>query len=545
MPIFILLILYITSTLATPKLYDDEYWLKLLHFKEGKSQIDDANFFLSKEGKISAQKELEATLEALKNSDFRDINGTACRYPARTRWLKESLIEHKIEECSHLKNTLKKFHFKTLYLVYTSSFMNSPASMVGHTFLRFDRDENTPLLSYALNYSAQIDKKKVNILSYAYRGVFGGFEGRYRIVPYYEMVKLYSDMEHRDMWEYKLKLTPKEIERVVLHMFEMQPFYSDYFFTSENCSYNLLWFIEMAREELKLVDKFNYITAPMDSIKELEKQGLIERSIFRPSKTTKAKSLYEEIEHKEVAELFLDESNLTEIKKLPTSEQIDILSLYFLKGKEEDIADILSYRSQLGIKKDKKIEPTTNPIKSNRATKLTLSYRDNKPEFGIRASYHDIYDVDYDFNRGSYISFFDIKATTDRLNSFILLNIDSITEPHPLYNSYSWGIYVGFDREIDDKLRGNIRLKGGKSINLFSTLLYLEPAIEIREKFLSLGYNMGILKSFREIKVGLLFTENKREAFLTYQFEENIALHLSTLERKEETINQFGIFYFF
>ncbi|NEW59813.1 DUF4105 domain-containing protein, partial [Sulfurovum sp. bin170] len=223
----------------------DNYWLKLLHYKDGKSQIDDSSFFLSPTGKNSPKDELLATLKSIQEGNPNDINSTQCLYPARTRWLKEQLPKENIEECRDLDQHLKKFDFKTLYLVYASSYMNSPASMVGHTFLRFDKNETTPLLSYALNYSAKIDKE-TDIFSYAYGGVFGGFEGRYTIAPYYEMVKLYSEMEHRDMWEYKLKLTSKEIERAVLHMIEMQRYYSLYYFNSENCSYNLLWFIELA-----------------------------------------------------------------------------------------------------------------------------------------------------------------------------------------------------------------------------------------------------------------------------------------------------------
>ena len=547
MPMLLLLILCFSYVFGAEEIYQKSYWHKLLHFKDGQSQIDDDSFFLSKDGKISAKVELEATIEALKKDNHTELNSTQCRYPARTRWLKTKLANQKIEECSHLEQGLKKFDFKTLYLVYTSSFMNAPASMVGHTFLRFDKDEETPLLSYALNYSAKIDANE-SILSYAYNGLFGGFEGRYSVTPYYEMVKLYSDMEHRNMWEYKLKLNQEEIERVVLHMFEMQKFYSDYFFASENCSYNLLWFIELAREDIKLVDKFDHITAPIDSIKELEKQGLIERSIFRPSKTSKIKSIYKNINSKKVAEIFLKDGNLSSIEKLSKYEQIDILSLYFLKNEEENITELLTYRSRLGIKKPQKPKPTTDPIFSNRTTKVTLSYNNQKLSFGLRLAYHDIYDVDHDFNEGSYISFFDIRATPQRINSLNLIDIHSLTKHHPLYNPYSWGISFGFDRETDDQLRANLKLKGGKSFDLFSALLFIEPTIEIShqvEPKVSLDYNIGLLKNFQDIKIGLLSTKAQQELFFTYQIVDDIALHLSVLEREKERIGAVGVFLYF
>ncbi len=546
-PIVKLFLLFSVVLFAEKSVFTHPYWHKLLHFKNGESQIDDKGFFLSKNGKISPKEELEATLEALKNSNPSDINGTQCRYPARTRWLRDNLPNRDIKECSYLLAHLKKFDFKTLYLVYTSSFINAPASMVGHTFLRFDKDENTPLLSYALNYSAQIDNSS-NILSYAYNGLFGGFKGRYSIIPYYEMVKLYSDMEHRDMWEYKLDLTPQEIERVVLHMLEMRNFYSDYFFASENCSYNLLWFIELAKEELKLVDKFNHITAPMDTIKELERQHLIKESIFRASKTTKIKDIYNRIKKKKIAKNFLESSDINNIKMLSISQQIDILSLYFLKNHDKNLTKLLLYRSQLGIKKSELPTEKTNPIKSNRSTKATLSYHHQEPEFGLRVAYHDIHDVDYDFSEGSYISFFDIRTTPHRLNTLKLIDINAISRPHPLYNAYSWGLSFGWEREENNNLIANLKLKGGKSFDLFSALLFIEPNLEIRhtkKAQLSLGYEIGLLKSFRDFKMGLLISQYQKEVFFTYQFLDDMALHLSLIEKEGESVGGVGVFFYF
>lgn len=519
----------------------DSYWLKLLHYKDGESQIDDSSFFLSSIGRTSAKDELLATLNSIKNSNPNDSNSTQCLYPARTRWLKNRFPDKNIEECKQLEQHLKKFDFKTLYLVYTSSYMNSPASMVGHTFLRFDKDETSPLLSYALNYSAKIDEN-ITLLSYAYSGIFGGFEGRYIIAPYYEMVKLYSDMEHRDMWEYKLKLTPKEIEKAVLHMIEMQRHYSNYYFSSENCSYNLLWFIELAKEELKLVERFNYITAPIDTIKELKKYGLIEKSVYRPSKNSKAKNIYKHINSKKLAMAFLERGDISIINKLEVEEQIDIINLY-LKSKRSK--EILKYRSRLGIGKKREIEPTTDPINANRASKVNIGLSSDKELiYGLRASYHDIYDIDYDFNEGSYISFLNLQMRNDKLDSLALIKIDSISPEHDLYKPYSWGIDFGFRRDKNSELKLVLEGKGGKSYKLFDTILFIEPTLSVkyRESFnLSLGYQVGLIKRVNKIKLGLLAKDDFFESFLTYQIEDNIALHLNISKEHK----RFELFYYF
>jgi hypothetical protein len=513
----------------------DSYWLKLLHYKDGESQIDDSSFFLSPNGKNSPNSELEATLKSIKSSNPNDTNSTQCLYPARTRWLKEQFPKENIKECKQLQQHLKKFNFKTLYIVYASSYMNSPASMVGHTFLRFDRDESTPLLSYALNYSAKIDNN-ISIISYAYNGVFGGFEGRYSVAPYYEMVKLYSDMEHRDIWEYKLKLTPKEIERAVLHIIEIQRYYSLYYFSSKNCSYNLLWFIELAKEDLKLVDRFDYITAPMDTIKELKKEGLIEKSIFRPSKSTQAKAIYTEITHKKVAMEFLATSDISIIKKLNREEQIDIINLYL---KSRSSQEILKYRSRLGV--GKKIEiKTTDPIKANRASKVNMGLSKGEPIYGARASYHDIYDIDYDFNEGSYISFFNLQMRDNQLESLGLIKIDSLTPQQKLYKPYSWGVDFKLQRDKGVILTGKI----GKSYKIFDTLLFVEPTLSLEYKEsldLTVGYYAGLFRQINRVKAGLLFEQNSIESFLTYQIVEDIALHLNI----SKDSNRFELFYYF
>ena len=55
------------------KLYEDNYWLILLHYKQGisgfESKIDDPDFFLSEKGKHDPLFELEATLRSFFQQD--------------------------------------------------------------------------------------------------------------------------------------------------------------------------------------------------------------------------------------------------------------------------------------------------------------------------------------------------------------------------------------------------------------------------------------------------------------------------------------------
>jgi len=105
-------------------------------------------------------------------------------------------------------------------MVFPTAHINSPASMYGHTFLRVSSNHDTPLISNAINFAAKTND--TNGLIFAYKGLFGEYEGRYSILPYYEKIKEYNNLEQRDIWEYDLDLTQEEINRLVLHTFELK-----------------------------------------------------------------------------------------------------------------------------------------------------------------------------------------------------------------------------------------------------------------------------------------------------------------------------------
>ena len=91
----ILTFLFITSCYASTtqsfveqtKLYENPYWSKLLHYRNGISEIDSVNFFVSKNGKTDLKEELIETIQSLENGK----NNVLCRFPLRVKWLKENI----------------------------------------------------------------------------------------------------------------------------------------------------------------------------------------------------------------------------------------------------------------------------------------------------------------------------------------------------------------------------------------------------------------------------------------------------------------------
>ncbi|WP_390615525.1 DUF4105 domain-containing protein [Maricurvus nonylphenolicus] len=273
----------------------DPQWLNLLHYKQsqsgarGQSYVDDVRFFLSADGKHDALAELQATLQAF----YVTPQVSQCQFVARRQWLLEQIPELTTNlpevKCQAYQEWRGKLKTQRVVLVFASSYLNSPSSMYGHTFLRFDPegiDQGAPLLSYALNFGA-ITGENDNGMLYAYRGLVGGYPGLFSAQPYYEKVKEYSRMDNRDLWEYQLNLNDSEIDRMLAHIWELDKINFQYFFFDENCSFRLMELLDVARPGHRLAAQFPLVAIPIDTIRAADQAGMIADVIYRPSNRTK------------------------------------------------------------------------------------------------------------------------------------------------------------------------------------------------------------------------------------------------------------------
>jgi Domain of unknown function (DUF4105) len=274
-------------------------WLRLGHWRPTlfggyESQADAKSFFVSPKGKGDPEAELEATLRALfaERSDNPKLDHPFCRFPARLSWLNARLgfdfSRVPKRSCPRFQAFLRQTHPRSITLVFSSYYLNNPASAFGHTFLRLDKDTRTEderdleLLDYGIDYSAVVDTN--NALIFAFKGLAGLFPGTFRRVPFYLKVREYNDSESRDLWEYELDLTHEEVLFVVAHLWELGSTYFDYFYLDENCSYHVLSAIEVARPGLRLLDRVGWPVIPSDTVKAIEAEpGLVKRIRYRPS----------------------------------------------------------------------------------------------------------------------------------------------------------------------------------------------------------------------------------------------------------------------
>ena len=176
---------------------------------------------------------------------------------------------------------------------FADGHINSPASMFGHTLLVFDSDQHGRFLSKAINYAA--DTRTRSGCVFAVRGIFGGYKGRYNVLPYYDKLEQYSDISKRDIWEYQLTLAPDELERLFAHTWELQNKFSWYYFFTRNCSFHLLHLLNAARPDLDLTSGFTLHTLPLETVRRLHRAGLVGDVTYRPAKATQFTHLSDQL----------------------------------------------------------------------------------------------------------------------------------------------------------------------------------------------------------------------------------------------------------
>lgn len=466
------------------KLHEEREWRALLHYGKSfaggyKSKIDDKKFFTSPDGRSDPGAELESTLLSFFQTGAADGQNSICRFPARYAWLSERLHIDQGQlpaiSCSERDKSLGAVDAKSAVLVFPVGHINSPASMFGHTLIRIDGSSKSTLISYAVNYSAA--NTDANGIAYAWKGLTGMYKGYYSLMPYYDKVREYNDLEHRDMWEYRLDLTAPEVKRMLDHIWELQNIESSYYFLDENCSYNLMFLIEVARPELHLTDNTGFFVLPTDTIQIATDNGIIEEVTYRGSQGTRIRkilSLLDPAGQRIAHDISFQTDDPARVKHLPvtTIEKIKILDLasgfvqfrFSRKEMEKDAYSrlylkILGERSVLGAAPEDlyTIDEPARPDQGHGTTKISAAVGVHRGklfgELNVRPEFHALLDPDGGYLPGAQIKFLDtavrLGVASERfyLQSLHVIDIVSISPRNMFFKPVSWKVNTGFDRE--------------------------------------------------------------------------------------------------
>lgn len=468
------------------ELYKKNEWQKMLfyqkkYFSAPKGIVDSKNFYISSEGKINLEKEMDETIRAFFSNS--EENSIQCRFPRRLKWLKHELddknYQFPVKKCEKLENWLQLVDPKGVVLVFSSSYINNPASMFGHTFLQI-KNSNNPLTDFGVNFAANPDTE--NFLLYSLKGLSGFFEGRFNLLPYSIKVQEYNNSESRDIYEYELNLSPDEINNMILSLWEVGDHEIDYYYMDENCSFIMLALLDTANPNYNFTDQFLLWVNPADTIRAvLSHSGILKKLTFRPSAEKRflfryqLLNSYEKNKFENILNFKLSPSLLVTNETKQTSAKV-----------LDAVAEYIDYKEKLaGTSESKKYPLFRKEILTQRARLAvasaemkSLQVEAERPErglpggrVGVLSSYsssmswvldadfvpvlHSIDSPSLGYSRDAQI---DLMRTVFRyqlnkndvfLNSLTL--VDIISSPSfeaPLY-PVSWNLKLGVEQDLD------------------------------------------------------------------------------------------------
>ncbi|MCP4753884.1 MAG: DUF4105 domain-containing protein, partial [Proteobacteria bacterium] len=452
------------------------YWLRLLHYRSPleslgqwseESDVRSPTFFLSPQGRSNPEKELKATLKALWLPAGENGNAHAqCRFIARYHWLKSELDFSGVSlpevDCSLFRQWIEVDKVESVSLIYVSAFMGNPASVYGHILLKINLNENSRsshfLLSPTFNFGATVSPSD-NPAAYAFKGLFGGYGGRFTDERFYNFSHLYGENELRDMWEYRLNLDDKQIRRIVHHAWELfQGSDFDYYFLLDNCAYRMAELLEAAWDQKRINPGFGLYSIPIDvfhKINRMENNGrpLIRKIRLYPSRQRqlRRKVGYLSGEQfdlmKTVVENFdrIDSPKYRSLDERDKAQLIDALIDYYKfrqvddrkTDRKETIEKLLTIRSKLPILGESPPTPVLKPPTDGTPpglVRLGIEQTSNGEvalQLGIRPSYYDLLDSETGKLPNTQIIALDLnlgispdKATIRRLKLFDIVSLN-------------------------------------------------------------------------------------------------------------------------
>lgn len=447
-------------------------WQALLHMdSHGHSRVDSRDFFLAEAGTNNAQAEWQASRQAMLSQNEAGRQAR-CRFPARRQLLAQAdsvLAAMPADDCPDYQHWRSRLQPKSITLVFASAYLGNPSSMFGHTFLRLDAGGN-PLLSWAVNFAAQTADAKG--LSFAWKGLTGGYPGRFGLAPYYDKVTEYARLEQRDLWEYPLKLDARDVDFLLKHLWEMRSVNFDYYFFQENCSFQLLALLQVLRPDLPLTDGFALFAAPVDTLRRLRNVGLLAEPDQRPA-------LQAALRHRLAALPASSRAWLQQQLKQPQRALLEGgLPSQQVASTLDALADLADLRAQTasnvapwqGLQQralrlrssyhqqqdqpqpDSGWRPDSGHL-SQRASLgwRSLSKHSNQWQLGWRPVLHDALDGPRGLPPGSEISVLDMRISRDqhrwRWQQLSLFDVRALPVRDAWFTPWSWQLGVGYQRD--------------------------------------------------------------------------------------------------
>ena len=474
------------------RLYEDPRWLALVHYEPTsragglESLAAGEEFFLAANGKTSPRDELRATLTAFfdPSRSLRGGQHPQCAFRARFLWLSSALAQELGAAASSLPTvTCERYDAwlagmdpHGLTFVLPEAYMSNPASMFSHTLLRIDAGAEAgerDLLAYAINFAAETGGD--GGAPFAVKGIFGMYPGYFSVMPYYDKVKQYGDWENRDIWEYPVDLTDDELRLMLAHVWELLGVPFVYYFFDENCSYQLLALLEVARPGLRLTPEYPAWVIPVDTLRVVSKhEGLLAAPHYRPSPATRIRYDSSRLSHGErklAREIALGDEPVdsTHLAALEPGTRQEVLSLayeylrylYLAKKVSREDSAPRSRKLLVALSEVRGAPPPpeppvpqTRPDQGHPIARIGFGagVRDDEPfvELSLRAAFHSLLDPSGGYLPGANLDLgrsalrYDPERGKLWIEEVALLEVTSLTPRDSFLRPISWTFGTGW-----------------------------------------------------------------------------------------------------
>lgn len=454
---------YVENYVEKNKLYESSIWKSLLHYRNNKPSINEKEFLLSYNN-FSLKNELIATIKKIQ-SDKNYI----CKFPARYEWLKKDLVNLNInlpsyDSCEEFNIYLKKTNADSLDLVFASENVKNPSSMMGHVFFKINGNYQNKERMNSVSFFTVINHFNIPLL--IYESTLSGMKGYFILSPYKNQISTYINKEERNIWEYKLKLTPEQQKLIYYHFWELKDIDMTYYFTGFNCATMI--------DDILSLTKDNYINenslwiTPKDVIKNAEKNDLIEKTNMIPSIEWKLNMLAENIDSTKINKILniLEKKNFKELKNFEENLEKEFILTYaqylFLNensiNNEEYlyIINIVEHKENflIDIKKYK------NPLKTFDDSQISMSYLKNENENSLGLSFlgasNTIFDDNREYFSESSLKIGEINLLLDKdnihINSINIYDMKSLIPWNNITKEFSKEFRFSYEKHYDNNL---------------------------------------------------------------------------------------------
>ena len=475
-------------------------WLKLLYYQKSwgdyVSKAYRDQFFFSPTGKKDPVAELHAFIEVITNkraARFELQKNPACSFPARYELVRSWFPElPEAKRCPDYEDWIKRIDPGQLYLVFSSSYPNNPASMFGHTFFRLDRKSKAhikgakELLGYSFAFMAQTLPGD-NAFMYTYKGVTGGYISYLDIKPFYMNVGIYNNSESRDLWEYPIPLTEKQKVFFIKHLWEISLSTGfRYYFFDENCSTFLLKVLEAVNPAWNFTSDNDLFVLPRRTLRELVSVTNHMSPNYRPSIKKHIFHNFNQLNKKDQSLFAQAKKDIKKLEKIQSIPIVDGLIDYwkFTNYKKKTRLDdnerklmhaTLLKRSQMEGSSISHIDTITEnhqhqaPHRGLDDHQLGLAIGDQHHLF-FKYGFHSFHDPFSGQDDQAFIKFMQGEVLYDDdkfyLEKFRLLEILSLQNFFIYYPQISWNITVDINNEsFQSKLPHNAKATGGVGLS--------------------------------------------------------------------------------